>query len=51
MASDEYLDYAITNREEWKVKGRNVVEGYIEEFWRKADLGEFGDLAQKKEQN
>ena len=30
VSSDEYLQYALQNREEWKRKGRVVVQGYIQ---------------------
>ena len=32
VASDEYLNYAITNRQEWEVQGRQVVEGYLQKY-------------------
>ena len=31
VSSDEYLDYAIANRNEWKIKGHDIVKGYIKE--------------------
>ena len=32
VSSDENLNYALQNRQEWKSKGRQVVEGYLEKF-------------------
>lgn len=29
VSSDEYLDYALANRREWAVRGKEVVKGYI----------------------
>ena len=29
VSSDEYLNYAVKNREEWEKKGMEVVEGYL----------------------
>ena len=29
VSSDEYLNYAVANREEWIEKGEKIVEGYI----------------------
>jgi len=30
VSSDEYLNYAIHNRDEWKIKGESVVKSMIE---------------------
>lgn len=32
VSSDEYLNYAIQNRNEWKVRGQEVVASLIERF-------------------
>jgi class 3 adenylate cyclase len=32
VSSDEYLDYAIANRNEWEHKGRSLVQEYVSEF-------------------
>ena len=32
VASDEYLNYAMTNRREWELKGREVVAGYLSKY-------------------
>ena len=32
VSSDEYLNYAIMNRNEWEKKGRDVVAGYIKKY-------------------
>jgi 3'5'-cyclic nucleotide phosphodiesterase len=35
VSSDEYLNYALHNRDEWESKGQNVVQQYLDEFERK----------------
>ena len=35
VASDEYLTYAITNREEWELRGQALVDQYKEEYNQK----------------
>ena len=30
VASDEYLNYALMNRDEWEQKGRDIVDGYVQ---------------------
>jgi hypothetical protein len=37
VSSDEYLNYAMHNREEWEAKGKEVVQQYLLEFERKQD--------------
>jgi hypothetical protein len=32
VSSDEYLDYAVTNRNEWEHKGRSMVQQYLSEY-------------------
>jgi 3'5'-cyclic nucleotide phosphodiesterase len=32
VSSDEYLNYAVHNRDEWEAKGRDIVEEYLEAF-------------------
>jgi hypothetical protein len=32
VSSDEFLSYAMNNRKEWELKGREVVAGYIEKY-------------------
>lgn len=32
VASDEYLDYAIANRNEWEVKGKDIVQEYRADY-------------------
>lgn len=32
VSSTEYLSYAIENRREWEVKGRQIVEGYVRKY-------------------
>ena len=32
VSSDEYLNYALQNRQEWTVRGQEVVEGYIRKY-------------------
>ena len=32
VASDEYLNYALENRNEWVQKGEGIVEQYLEEY-------------------
>jgi len=32
VSSDEYLNYAIMNRNEWEKKGRDVVAGYVKKY-------------------
>jgi hypothetical protein len=32
VSSDEYLDYAIMNRNEWEKKGKDMVAGYVEKY-------------------
>ncbi len=32
VSSDEYLNYAIMNRNEWEKKGRDVVAGYLKKY-------------------
>jgi len=29
VSSDEYLNYAVKNREEWEVKGKEIVEDMV----------------------
>eukprot|EP00934_Nitzschia_sp_Nitz4_P001016 Nitzschia sp. Nitz4//scaffold47_size129522//37125//41121//NITZ4_003544-RA/size129522-augustus-gene-0.3-mRNA-1//1//CDS//3329552779//1016//frame0 len=36
VSSDEYLEYAEVNRDEWKEKGEALVEGYLAKYQRKA---------------
>jgi hypothetical protein len=47
VSSDEYLNYATENREEWKRKGRSIVEGMVEHFNQEAfqDAEKDGDGA------
>ena len=40
VASDEYLQYAVANRTEWEVKGRDVVEEYRSDVLASAQTGE-----------
>jgi 3'5'-cyclic nucleotide phosphodiesterase len=46
VSSDEFLSYAMNNRSEWEMKGREVVAGYVEKYCTKkraigaAPLGE-----------
>ena len=40
VASDEYLNYALANRKEWELKGRNVVNEYLTDFLAKSTLAE-----------
>jgi hypothetical protein len=35
VSSDEYLNYAISNRREWERNGRGVVEAMVEKFRQK----------------
>jgi hypothetical protein len=35
VSSDEYLNYALKNREEWEAKGEEVLEAMIKECHRK----------------
>jgi 3'5'-cyclic nucleotide phosphodiesterase len=39
VSSDEYLNYALHNRDEWEAKGKDVVQQYLEEFERKQEEG------------
>merc|ERR1719310_1085905 len=32
VSSDEYLNYAIMNRNEWEKKGKDVVAGYVKKY-------------------
>ena len=32
VSSDEYLNYALTNRSEWQQKGKSLVERYVENY-------------------
>ena len=32
VASDEYLNYALANRLEWKMKGQEVLQGYLDKY-------------------
>jgi len=42
VSSDEYLDYARMNRNEWEKKGRDVVAGYVKKYKEvKGDHGHF----------
>jgi len=34
VSSDEYLNYAIMNRNEWEKKGKDVVAGYVKKYQR-----------------
>jgi hypothetical protein len=34
VSSDEYLNYAMQNREEWERKGRSIVDAMVEQFGR-----------------
>lgn len=31
VSSDEFLDYAVANRKEWELKGRDIVASYVEQ--------------------
>ncbi len=32
VSSDEFLNYALANRKEWELKGKDIVEGYLQYF-------------------
>ena len=32
VASDEYLNYALANRREWKLKGKEIVQRYLSKY-------------------
>jgi hypothetical protein len=36
VSSDEFLIYATNNRNEWEVKGREVVAGYVDRYCKKS---------------
>lgn len=48
VSSDEFLNYATNNRSEWESKGREIVEGYVEQYCREAaqaaDATEQGEI-------
>jgi hypothetical protein len=41
VSSDEYLNYAMHNRNEWESKGQEVVQQYTEEFDDRCNAREF----------
>ncbi len=43
VSSDEYLNYAMRNREEWERRGNDIMQGMIERFQEKLRT-EYGDL-------
>jgi len=36
VSSDEYLNYAIMNRNEWEKKGRDIIAGYAKKYGNSA---------------
>jgi class 3 adenylate cyclase len=40
VSSDEYLEYAVANRKEWELKGRDVVQDYLADFFAKSASAE-----------
>ena len=32
VSSDEYLNYAMANRKEWEIKGKQIVTQYLEDY-------------------
>jgi hypothetical protein len=43
VASDEYLNYAMTNRSEWQHKGKDIVAGYIASVTDDVDMRDMKD--------
>ena len=43
VSSNEYLDYAQANRQEWEKKGQEVVQKYLEKSKRDMGMKEDGD--------
>jgi 3'5'-cyclic nucleotide phosphodiesterase len=43
VSCDEFLDYAMDNRVEWKAKGRDIIAQYITDIHAKNDLPRLGD--------
>ena len=50
VSSDEYLNYAIRNREEWERRGKDMLQGMIERFQVKLQQ-EYGDLGALESSN
>mmetsp|Transcript_3278 Transcript_3278/g.8753 ORF Transcript_3278/g.8753 Transcript_3278/m.8753 type:complete len:112 (-) Transcript_3278:165-500(-) len=42
VASDEYLNYATANRQEWERKGRDIVAGYLKKVNAKTSTSPLG---------
>jgi class 3 adenylate cyclase len=42
VSSDEYLDYAIANRTEWELKGKEIVRGYLELYKQDGSVSNLG---------
>jgi hypothetical protein len=50
VSSDEYLNYAVRNREEWERRGEEILQGMIERFQVKL-RDEYGDLGRMSASN
>ena len=50
VSSDEYLQYAIKNREEWELQGEDVVAGIVEKCRKKYGfVGPDGSVVRSQE--
>eukprot|EP00980_Cylindrotheca_fusiformis_P000038 scaffold14_cov130-Cylindrotheca_fusiformis.AAC.8 len=48
VSSDEYLNYAVANRDEWVRKGESLVKEYLEKYQRQQDQDGASDTASKQ---
>ena len=48
VSSDEYLQYAQKNREEWEMRGKEIVAAMIEKVTKPALLEELQNLSQRR---
>lgn len=42
VSSDEYLNYALENRQEWEAKGESIVQSLVEKYGNSADVAPVG---------
>ncbi len=48
VSSDEYLNYAIMNRNEWEKKGKDVVDGYMKKYKLEGSDSDKDEKAEKE---
>eukprot|EP00980_Cylindrotheca_fusiformis_P000031 scaffold14_cov130-Cylindrotheca_fusiformis.AAC.1 len=48
VASDEYLNYAVANRDEWVREGESLVNKFLAKYHRQQDQDGASDIASKQ---